>query len=120
MRKKAFVTIAFGAAICSAVATGMPGGSASAAASAGAAAASARAGARRAAPPIYLDPRYLPAERAADLVARLTLAEKAQQMDSSPAPAIPRLGVAAWGWWNEANHGVRPSADEHRCQRRPC
>ncbi len=30
-------------------------------------------------------------------------------MDSSRAPAIPRLGVAAWGWWNESNHGVNAS-----------
>ena len=56
--------------------------------------------------PIYLDRSYSPVERATDLVSRLTLAEKAQQMDSSQAPAIPRLGVAAYGWWNEANHGV--------------
>src|SRR5690348_17876939 len=55
---------------------------------------------------IYLDPAYSPAERAADLVARMTLAEKASQMISSRAPAIPRLGVAAYGWWNEAAHGV--------------
>ena len=53
----------------------------------------------------------------------MTLAEKAAQMDSSRPPAIPRLGVAAWGWWNESNHGVnaltldpereRDDADEH-------
>ncbi len=56
--------------------------------------------------PIYLNPAYPPAERAADLVSRMTTAEKAEEMDSSEAPAIPSLGVAAWGWWNEANHGV--------------
>ncbi len=56
--------------------------------------------------PIYLNRSYSPAERAADLVARMTLAEKASQMDSSQAPAIPRLGVQAYGWWNEALHGV--------------
>jgi beta-glucosidase len=56
--------------------------------------------------PIYLQPAYPPAERAADLVSRMTLAEKAAQMVSSMAPAIPRLGVAAYGWWNEAAHGV--------------
>ncbi|MEV4350280.1 glycoside hydrolase family 3 N-terminal domain-containing protein [Actinoplanes sp. NPDC049596] len=55
---------------------------------------------------IYLDPRYSPAERAADLVGRMTLAEKSSQMISSMAPAVPRLGVAAYGWWNEAAHGV--------------
>ena len=48
----------------------------------------------------------LPAEqRAADLVAHMTLEEKVQQMQDE-APAIPRLGVPAYGWWNEALHGV--------------
>jgi beta-glucosidase len=56
--------------------------------------------------PIYLNPAYTPVERATDLVSRMTLAEKAGQMVSSRPPAIPRLGIAAWGWWNEANHGV--------------
>ena len=59
--------------------------------------------------PIYLNPNYSPIERAADLVSRMTTAEKATQMDSSQAPAIPSLGIAAWGWWNESNHGVNAS-----------
>ncbi|WP_028645572.1 glycoside hydrolase family 3 C-terminal domain-containing protein [Nocardioides sp. URHA0020] len=59
--------------------------------------------------PVYLDRSYTPAERAADLVSRMSLAEKAQQMNSSQAPALPRLGIAAWGWWNESNHGVNAS-----------
>jgi beta-glucosidase len=56
--------------------------------------------------PIYENRSYSPAERAADLVSRMTLAEKASQMISSQAPAIPRLGIQAYGWWNEALHGV--------------
>ena len=56
--------------------------------------------------PIYLNPAYSPAERAADLVSRLTLQEKAGEMNTSQAAAIPRLGIAAYGWWNEAAHGV--------------
>src|SRR3954447_19868662 len=56
--------------------------------------------------PIYLDRRYSYAERAADLVSRMTPAEKASQAISSMAPAIPRLGIPAYGWWNEALHGV--------------
>jgi beta-glucosidase len=56
--------------------------------------------------PIYKNGHYTFAERAADLVARMTLAEKSSQMVSSEAPAIPRLGIKAWMWWNEANHGV--------------
>jgi beta-glucosidase len=59
-----------------------------------------------AATPIYQDPSYSFAERAADLVSRMTLAEKASQMVSSQAPAVPRLGISAYGWWNEALHGV--------------
>jgi beta-glucosidase len=55
---------------------------------------------------IFRDPSYSPAERAADLVSYMTLAEKASQMISSQAPAIPRLGIRAYGWWNEAIHGV--------------
>jgi beta-glucosidase len=56
--------------------------------------------------PIYRDPSYSFAERAADLVSRMTLAQKASQMNSSYSPAIPSLGVPQWGWWNEALHGV--------------
>jgi beta-glucosidase len=59
-----------------------------------------------AATPIYKNRSYSFAERAADLVSRMTLAQKASQMNSSFAPAIPSLGVPQWGWWNEALHGV--------------
>ncbi len=53
----------------------------------------------------YLDPNLSPAQRAADLVSRMTLEEKVLQMQST-APAIPRLSVSAYNWWNEALHGV--------------
>lgn len=53
----------------------------------------------------YLDPSLSPEKRAADLVSRMTLEEKVLQMQNS-APAIPRLGVTAYNWWNEALHGV--------------
>src|SRR5215831_4685130 len=43
--------------------------------------------------------------RARDLVSRLTLAEKASQM-LHEAPAIERLGIPAYNWWNECLHGV--------------
>jgi beta-glucosidase len=56
--------------------------------------------------PVYLDRAYSPQERAADLVSRLTLQEKAAEMNSSQAAAIPRLGIQAYGWWNESAHGV--------------
>jgi len=44
-------------------------------------------------------------ERVADLVSRMTLAEKVSQMVIN-APAIERLGIAAYNWWNECLHGV--------------
>jgi beta-glucosidase-like glycosyl hydrolase len=56
--------------------------------------------------PIYLDQRYSPAERAVDLVSRMTLEEKAAQLATTNAPAIPRLGVQEYAYWSEALHGV--------------
>ncbi|WP_029286666.1 glycoside hydrolase family 3 C-terminal domain-containing protein [Pedobacter sp. R20-19] len=48
----------------------------------------------------------LPFERRVDdLVSRLTLEEKVFQMLNS-APAIPRLKIPAYDWWNETLHGV--------------
>ena len=47
-------------------------------------------------------------ERVNDLVSRLTLQEKADQLVYT-APAIPRLGIPAYTWWNEALHGVARS-----------
>ncbi len=44
-------------------------------------------------------------QRAKDLVAQMTLEEKVFQM-LHKAPHIPRLGVKAYNWWNEALHGV--------------
>ena len=55
--------------------------------------------------PLYRDPGLTPALRARDLVARMTLAEKVSQM-MADSPAIDRLGIPAYHWWNEALHGV--------------
>ncbi|MBR3106295.1 MAG: glycoside hydrolase family 3 protein, partial [Clostridia bacterium] len=44
-------------------------------------------------------------KKAQALVAQMTLEEAASQM-SYQAPAIERLGVPAYNWWNEALHGV--------------
>ena len=43
--------------------------------------------------------------RAAAIVAQMTLEEKVHQMLHT-APAIPRLGIKAYNWWNESLHGV--------------
>lgn len=44
-------------------------------------------------------------QRVDDLVGRLTLPEKVSQMLNN-SPAIDRLGIPAYNWWNEALHGV--------------
>ncbi|WP_445193944.1 glycoside hydrolase family 3 C-terminal domain-containing protein [Sphingomonas sp. Tas61C01] len=62
--------------------------------------ASAAAGAQ-----LYRDPGATVEKRAEDLVSRMTLAEKIPQMQNA-APAIDRLGVPSYEYWNEALHGV--------------
>ena len=42
---------------------------------------------------------------AKDLVSQMTLEEKASQLRFD-SPAIPRLGIPAYNWWNESLHGV--------------
>ena len=44
-------------------------------------------------------------EQAAALTAQMTLEEKVSQTLYN-APAIPRLGIPAYNWWNEALHGI--------------
>jgi beta-glucosidase len=55
--------------------------------------------------PAYLDTSLSAEQRAADLVHRMTLEEKASQLVNQ-ARAIPRLQVPAYDWWSEALHGV--------------
>lgn len=55
--------------------------------------------------PAYKDQSLSFEERAKDLVSRMTLEEKVSQMLFN-SPAIPRLGIPAYNWWNEALHGV--------------
>ena len=45
------------------------------------------------------------AQRVNDLIEQMTLEEKVQQMRDH-SPAIPRLGVPKYDWWNEGLHGV--------------
>jgi beta-glucosidase len=56
-------------------------------------------------PPAWRDTDRSFPERAADLVSRMTLEEKVGQMLNA-SPAIPRLDIPAYDWWNEALHGV--------------
>ncbi|HYG11321.1 MAG TPA: glycoside hydrolase family 3 N-terminal domain-containing protein, partial [Pyrinomonadaceae bacterium] len=55
--------------------------------------------------PDYLNPQLPVERRVADLVGRMTLEEKVAQM-MNKSPAIARLGVPEYDWWNEALHGV--------------
>ena len=68
--------------------------------------------------PIYLDTNYSFEERAADLVARMSLAQKGSQMISGKSAAIPAsqlgggaldvpatVGLSSYEWWSEALHG---------------
>ena len=71
----------------------------------------------------YRDPKLPLEQRVNDLISRMTLEEKVSQMMNA-APAIPRLGIPQYDWWNEALHGVafsgvatvfpRPSVLEQR------
>ena len=54
---------------------------------------------------MYKDPSLPLKQRVADLLSRMTLEEKILQMVYD-APAIERLGIPAYNWWNECLHGV--------------
>ena len=45
------------------------------------------------------------AQKAKELVSKMTVEERASQLRYD-APAIERLGVPTYNWWNEALHGV--------------
>lgn len=53
----------------------------------------------------YKDPNLSFQERAEDLADKMTFEEQVPQL-SYGAPAIDRLGVPAYNWWNEGLHGV--------------
>ena len=55
--------------------------------------------------PLYLDPTIPVDRRVNDLMARLTLEEKAQILDHK-APPLERLGMPFWAGWNQCLHGV--------------
>ena len=53
----------------------------------------------------YQNKNLSPEQRAADLLGRLTLEEKAS-LTMHASPAIPRLGIKQYNWWSEALHGI--------------
>ena len=59
----------------------------------------------------FQNPSLSVEERVEDLISRLTLSEKVQMMKHQ-SPAIARLGVPAYNWWNEALHGVARTSEK--------
>src|SRR3954453_5259706 len=55
--------------------------------------------------PLYRDPSKPIEARIRDLIGRLSLEEKAQQLNHLNK-GLPRLGLKAWGGWNQTLHGV--------------
>ncbi len=53
----------------------------------------------------FWDPELSINQRVDDLVSKLTLEEKVKQL-MYDAPAIERLGVPSYNWWNECLHGI--------------
>lgn len=56
-------------------------------------------------PLLFLNPDIPLEDRIEDLISRMTLEEKCSQL-LADSPAIERLGVPAYHWWNECLHGV--------------
>ena len=56
----------------------------------------------------WMNPSTPLEDRINSFLSQMTLEEKVQQMRDH-APAIPRLGIPAYFWWNEGNHGVAVS-----------
>ena len=54
---------------------------------------------------VYLDESRTDEERVRNLVSQMTLEEKVSQLRYD-APAVKRLGIPSYNWWNEALHGV--------------
>ena len=57
-------------------------------------------------PAIWKDPSKPLQARADDLIRRMSLAEKVAQLQKTGRPGIPRIGLPAYNYWNEALHGV--------------
>src|ERR1035437_4503206 len=61
-------------------------------------------------PTLWRDPAQPLPARANNLIRRMSLAEKVEQLQND-APAIPRLGLPAYNYWSEALHGVAANGD---------
>lgn len=56
--------------------------------------------------PTFCNTKATPEARVAELVSKMTLAEKIAEVGSNGSPGVPRLGIPAYQWWGEALHGV--------------
>jgi beta-glucosidase len=110
-RRWRLLTCAVCAAVCVASLTGAGAAGAAAAPLGRPAAANPPACPNGSERPLYRYTRYTFAERAADLVSCMTLAEKIEQLHSV-APAIPGLGVQAYNYDSEGQHGVDRLGDD--------
>ena len=55
--------------------------------------------------PVFTDASHSNRERAEDIVKHMTLREKVSLMVYD-SPAVERLGIKKYNWWNEALHGI--------------
>jgi beta-glucosidase len=69
--------------------------------------------------PAFRNTALAPEERASDLLSRVTLQEKAEQMQDN-ALAIEWLGLKRYGWWNEVLHGVARAGNATVFPDSPC
>lgn len=58
--------------------------------------------------PVYFNPEYSIDDRVESLIQQMTLEEKVSQMVYN-SPAIARLNIPTYNWWNESLHGVARS-----------
>ena len=58
--------------------------------------------------PVYFNPEHSIDDRVENLIQQMTLEEKVSQMVYN-SPAIERLNIPEYNWWNESLHGVARS-----------
>ena len=58
--------------------------------------------------PVYFNPEHSIEDRVENLIQQMTLEEKVSQMVYN-SPAIERLNIPEYNWWNESLHGVARS-----------
>ena len=58
--------------------------------------------------PVYFNPEHSIDDRVENLIQQMTLEEKVSQMVYN-SPAIARLNIPEYNWWNESLHGVARS-----------